>query len=375
MTLPLVLHTITELNYGGAEQLLVNMLRYASQSATPAFRHQVVTLYDGDTPLAQQIRQIGIPVVDLQMKGNGRFAAPLRFWQLIRRERPFIIHNWLYHASLMGRTLGRLAQTPVIVTARHSVHLGSRQRERLHQWTGRFDDRTILICDFMRHQESGPATRYVTIYNGIPPLELPPRDAARAALRAELGLPATAVLSLTTGRLHPVKGHADVIPAVAPLVEQWPQLHFVWAGEGEQRPLLEAKLATHNLTSHIHLLGNRADVPHLLAASDLFLMPSQWEGISVAILEAMAAGLPVVATAVGGTPELVIHNETGLLIPPQDPEALAQAVSHLLSHPEQAAQMGQNGRQRAATHFTIQRMVTQIETLYERLLREKGLAV
>ncbi len=371
MTKPLVLHAITELNYGGAEQLLVNMLRYVGQTMDPAFRHQVVTLYDGATPLAAQIRQTGTPVVDLQMKGAGRFAAPYRFWQLVRRERPSIIHNWLYHASLLGRTLGRWAGTPVIVTARHSVHLGSPARERLHHWTGRFDDRTILICDFMHGQEVGRASRYVTIYNGIPPLALPPRQTARASLRAELGLPATAVLVLTTGRLHPVKGHADALPALAQVVAQRPETHFVWAGEGEERPRLEHWLREHTLTAHVHLLGARADVPALLAASDLFLLPSRWEGVSVAILEAMAAGLPVVATAVGGTPEVVVEGQTGLLVPPQDPHALAGAILRLLDRPEAAARLGEAGSQRVAAHFTLAHMVAQTEALYADLLRPK----
>jgi glycosyltransferase involved in cell wall biosynthesis len=364
----LVLHVITELNYGGAEQLLVNMLRQFEPISHNPFQHQVVTLYDGATPLAQQIRQMGIPVVDLQMKGSGRLTGPFRFWQLLRQERPVIIHNWLYHASLMGRILGRLAGVPIVVTARHSVQFGSIWREYLHRWTGRLDDRTILICDFMRQQEIGPAARYVTIYNGIPPIHFPVRTGARQALQTELKLPPTAVLVLTTGRLHPVKGHAEAIPALAQVVAQRPDVHFVWAGEGEERPLLEQRLARYNLTGRVHLLGNRDDVPALLTASDLFLLPSHSEGLSVAVLEAMAAGLPVVATAVGGTPELVIDGESGLLVPPRDPAALAEAILALLNDPGLAQRLGENGRYRATTQFTIQQMVQQTESLYEQLL-------
>ncbi|MBN1936534.1 MAG: glycosyltransferase [Anaerolineae bacterium] len=371
MTQPLILHTITELNRGGAEQLLVNMLQHASQSTAPRFRHHVVTLYDGDTPLAQQIRQMGIPVTDLQMKSAGRFSALLRFWQLLRRERPLVIHNWLYHASLMGRVFGRLARVPVILTALHSVHLGSPWRECLHRWTGHLDDRTILICNFLRQREFGPSSRYVTIYNGIPTLHFPPVDTARIELRAELHIPAESLIALTTGRLHPDKGHADLISVIARLIARRPDLHFVWAGDGEQRQWLEQQLTRQQLTSHVHLLGSRADVPYLLAASDLFVMPSHWEGASLAILEAMSAGLPVIATAVGGTPELIGDGETGLLVPPHEPEAMVQAILALLEQPEKAAQLARNGRQRVAEHFTIARMFEQTETLYTRLLQAK----
>jgi len=372
MTQPLILHTITELNRGGAEQLLVNTLRHAAQAPTPSFRHHVVALYDGDTPLAQQIRETGVPVTDLHMKSAGRFSAPLRFWQLLRRERPLVIHNWLYHASLMGRILGRLAGIPVIVTALHSVHLGSPLRERLHRWTGRLDDRTIMICNFLRQLEAGPPSRYVTIYNGVPTLQFPSPDTARSHLREALHIPSESIIALTTGRLHPDKGHADLIPAVARLITRNPHLHFVWAGDGEQRQYLEQQLRNQELTSHVHLLGSRADIPDLLAASDLFVMPSHWEGASLAILEAMSAGLPVIATAVGGTPELISDGETGLLVPPREPDVMAHTLLTLLEQPERAARLGQNGRQRVAERFTIAQMFAQNEALYKQLLQEKS---
>ncbi len=373
MNQPLVLHTITELNYGGAEQLLVNVLRYVLAQPTSQFRHQVVTLYDGQTPLSQELRALGVPVHDLQMKKSehGRVTAPYQFWRLLRQEKPAIIHNWLYHASLLGRTMGRLAQTPVIITARHTSQFGIPLRTRLYNWTGRLDDRTILICEAMRSTEQGAPERYITIYNGIPSLSLPPRETARAKLLAELGLPDTAVFILTIGRLHPAKGHRDTIPALRQLRTSHPHAHFLWVGDGEEYAHLAAQIAEANLTSHVHLLGKQPDIAPFLASADIFLLPSRWEGVPVAIQEAMAAGLPVVSTAVGGIPELVQDGQTGLLVPPQDPTALAQALITLLNDHGRATQMGQAGRQRIADHFTIEQMVTQTEALYERLLQEK----
>ncbi len=369
-----VLHLITELNSGGAEQLLATSM----QQKWPAhYRHSVVTLYDGDTALAESIRQVGIPVVDLAMKRNGRIRGLWQFYRLLRQERPHIIHSWLIHAALLGRVMGRLTGVPIIVTARHSVDFGSGLRQRLNRWTSHLDDRTIAICDHMRQVEmaqTGVATeKIVTIFNGIPNVTFPERQSARTALLQSLRLPPDALLVGTVGRLHAAKGHADLAEAVPQIVTAMPQVHFVWIGDGPERTALEAQVKRLEIAGHVHFLGDRTDVPALLVALDLFVMPSRWEGLSVGILEAMAAGLPVVATAVGGSPELVIDGEAGRLVPPQDAAVLAQAIRQILINPVLARQMGAAGRQRVQSHFTIEQMVRQTEQLYDALLQMKGL--
>lgn len=369
-----VMHLITELNSGGAEQLLATN----TQHAWPAhFRHSVVTLYDGDTALADSIRQAGVPVVDLAMKRNGRFQGLWRFYRLLRQERPHIIHSWLIHAALLGRVLGRLTGVPIIVTARHSVNLGGGLRQKLNRWTRRLDDKTIAICDHMRQvemdQTGAAADKIVTIYNGIPEIAFPPPPPARLALCQTLHLPPDVLLVGTVGRLHAAKGHADLAAAIPQITASFPQAHFVWIGDGGERSALETQVERLEVAEHVHFLGDRTDVPDLLAGLDLFVMPSRWEGLSVAIAEAMAAGLPVVATAVGGTPELVIDGETGWLVPPQDSPALAQAIQQMLENMPQARKMGVAGRQRVQNQFTIAEMVRQTALLYDSLLQAKGL--
>ena len=370
------MHLITELNYGGAEQLLANTMQHVWSEQ---FRHIVVTLYDGDTPPADSIRRAGVPVVDLAMKRNGRLRGLWQFFRLLRQERPEIIHNWLIHAALLGRVMGRLLGVPVIVSARHSVNFGNSLRRWLNCWTIRLDDRTIAICDHMHQVEmaqTGAATdKIVTIYNGIPKISFPSRESARASLLGALQLPPEARLVGTVGRLHAAKGHADMVMAIPQIVAQQPLAHFIWIGDGPERVALEAQVEQLEVAGHVHFLGDRNDVPELLAALALFVMPSRWEGLSIAIMEAMATGLPVVATAVGGTPELVVDGETGLLVPPQDADSLAQAIRQLLENPALARRMGEAGRQRVQNHFTIAEMVSQTEQLYDMILRQKGLIV
>jgi sugar transferase (PEP-CTERM/EpsH1 system associated) len=368
-----VLHLITELNFGGAEQLLVDSLRY-SQSGR--FRYEVVTLFDGDTSLAAALRQAGIPVTDLRLKSAGRIGRLWRFYRRLRRERPAILQGWLIHAILLGRVLGRLAGVPVIIAARHSVNLGGRFRDSLNRLTAPLSNCTIAICDLMRRVEiaqgGAPPDKIVTIYNGIPPLEFPPRDVARMTLRRRLDLPDDAVVVGTVARLHAIKGHAVLAHAIPRIVAQRPQAHFVWVGDGQERDNLARLVAELGVAAHVYFAGSQGDVPHWLAGMDLFMLPSLGEGVSVALLEAMAAELPVVATAVGGTPEVVVEGETGLLVPPRDPAALAEAIITLLRDPARMADMGRNGRQRVANQFSLEKMIQQTETLYEALIQEKS---
>lgn len=367
-----ILHLITELNFGGAEQLLVNTLLH---SRPDRFRHEVVTLFAGDTPLAEALRQAGVPVSDLRLKSAGRFGRLWQFYRRLRRDKPAVVHGWLIHAILVARVLGRLAGVPIIISARHSVNLGGRSRVWLNRLTARLNDCTIAICDLMRRvemeQTGMPPDKIVTIYNGVPPLNFPSREAARAALCQQLGLPENVIIVGTVARLHEAKGHADLVRAIPYIVAERPQTHFVWLGEGDQQDNLIRLVEALGVAAHVHFAGSQTNVPVWLAGMDLFVLPSLWEGLSVALLEAMAASLPVVATAVGGTPEVILDGVTGLLVPPRDPAALAASLLSLLRDPARAAQMGESGRQRVADHFTLDNMIQQTEALYEALLAEK----
>jgi len=373
MTQPIkVMHLITDLYRGGAESILRDLVAYSDRDR---FTHVVVTLFAGDTPLAEEIKGHGVPVIDLGMTAKWRVAGLWRLCRTIRRESPDIIHGWLYHTNVLSRVFGRLCGVPIVISAHHSVSTERAHRDLVYKWTSRLDDRAIAVCESVRRAEierTGiPDERIVTIYNGIPAIDFPNRETARALLEEELGLSRGVRIVGTVGRLSAAKGYADFARAIEIVLRDHPDSHFVWIGGGEERENLESLTETLGIERSVHMLGDRSDVAGLLAAMDLFVLPSHWEGLSVALLEAMAAGLPAVATAVGGTPEVVVDGETGLLVPPSEPSTLANAVTGLLTDPARAKKMGEAGKLRVAADFAVKRMVGEIETLYQKLLKEK----
>lgn len=367
-----VLHFITELDIGGAQTALYRLLANRQDAR---YRFHVVCLYNGDGKTAQQIRELGIPVTDLAMTSPWRVTAFWRLYRLLRRERPYLLHTWLFHANIPGRMIGRLAGVPIIITGRRGMRIGGPRRELITRFTAALDDRVVAVCQMVRQAEirqaGGKPEKIITIYNGVDPEKY--KNSAREDVRQRWGIEADAALLGAVGRLHPVKGLADLLQAVAGLRSAYPHVRLLLVGDGPLRAELERQAAALDISETVIFTGAQKDVPAILSALDVLVLPSLAEGLSNVLLEAMAAGLPVVATAVGGTPELVIDGETGRLVPPQDAASLAQAIQQLLANPAQARQMGQAGRQRVQAHFTIRQMVRQTEQLYETLLQEKGL--
>lgn len=189
------------------------------------------------------------------------------------------------------------------------------------------------------------------------------------SLRAALGLDEQARLIITVGRLTEQKGQTYLIDAAPQIIETHPETHFLIVGEGELRSSLLAQVIKTGYTKHFHFLGNRQDVPNLLATAELFVLPSLWEGLSIALLEAMAAGKPIVATAVAGTNQVMLNHQTGLIVPPTDSPALAQAICQLLAQPDQAQMMGQAAQQQVITHYSAQKQAEEHRVLYQKLLK------
>jgi len=372
MTVKLV-HLITELSNGGAQSALLRLLRGLDRTR---FTPVVACLYNGDGEVARQIRALEIPVIDLGMQHKWQVGAFTRLYRLLRREKPAILHTWMFHANLAGRIIGRLAGIPHLVTARRNVEIGGAHREWLTRWTAFLDERVIAVCELARQAEINNAgaapEKVITIYNGVDPAEFDcDGEATRNRGRRQWNIPDEALLIGTVGRLHPQKGFADLLTALPDLCNTFPQVKLLLIGDGELRAALEAQATTLGIGERVIFAGLRTDVPALLCALDLFVLPSLWEGLPNVILEAMASGLPVIATAVGGTPEVVIQEETGILTPPGDTTALADAIARLLSDPALRSRMGKQGRARVLHHFSIRQAVQRTVTLYDELLVAK----
>ena len=216
------------------------------------------------------------------------------------------------------------------------------------------------------------ADKITIVHNGtdLPDFKESDVALARAALRAELGLPEQAIVILTLARLAPNKGHCYLIEAMPEVLRAHPNVHFVFAGEHDQAEPLIAQIKTLGLGSHIHLLGFRSDVHHLLAASDFFALPSLVEGFSLALVEALAAGLPTVATNVGGASEVIQSGQGGILVPPADSAALAAALNHLLSLDEAEVQRQRRAARRAAQPFSTQAMAEKTLRVYSEVVHQ-----
>jgi glycosyltransferase involved in cell wall biosynthesis len=367
---PVILYLITELSTGGAQAALLRLLKGLDRER---FTPTVACLYNGDGAIAREIRVLGVPVFDAKMRHKAGLPALLRLYHHIRRVRPAILHTSLFHANLPGRVLGRLAglagtPAPIIICSERTMAMEPEWRYRVNRWTIGLVDRVIAVSanvrDFCVSRIGLPDEKLVVIHNGVqvPASPLSPREA-----RAELGLPRDGLVIGTVSRLDPVKGVDFLIRALA----QTKGVTLVIIGDGPQHAALETLASDLGVADQIHWAGHRRDVPHLLPALDVFVQPSLHEGMPNTVLEAMTAGLPVVATAVGGTPEVVVDGITGLLVPPCDPDGLAQAINALLGDPDLRRKMGRAGKERVARYFTVERMVEQTQRLYEQLLTEK----
>jgi glycosyltransferase involved in cell wall biosynthesis len=284
----------------------------------------------------------------------------------------------MFHANFLGRIVGRLASVPVVITSRRNVDIGGDLRELLNRWTSSLDDAVVAVCESARELEIERSRvvpdKVITIYNGVAVARFAVSNRRAAAhVRETFGIPLEAPLLGSVCRLHLQKGYADLLTALTRVQARVPAVRLLLVGEGELRSQLEAQAQAMGLSEAVIFAGARTDVPEILAGLDVFVLPSLWEGMSNAVLEAMAAGLPVVATGVGGTPEVVVDGVTGLLVAAGDAGALARSLTRLLCDPELRRRMGQAGRERVAQRFTVGRMVEQTQRLYERLLRGKGI--
>jgi glycosyltransferase involved in cell wall biosynthesis len=368
-----ILHLIVELSVGGAQSALLRLLGSLNRER---FTPQVACFYNSNSLVAQQIRGLGIPVTDLRMPSNYRIDALFRLHHLLRRERIAILHTWMFHANLAGRITGWLANVPIVITSRRNTNIGGNTREFINRWTSCLDQKVIAVSEAARQAEiiraGVPAEKVVTIYNGIDPTPYQISDhRVTARLRQSLGIPADCLLIGTVSRLHPQKGIDYLLSALLPVRERFPDVRLLLAGDGELRSELQTRVFELGLVETVIFIGMRTDIPEFLATLDLFVLPSLWEGLPNVLLEAMAARKAIVATAVGGTTELIRHGENGLLVPPRDSAGLSDAILNLLSDHNKRSQMGNMGFLRVSRDFSLTKMVISIEAIYYELLAQR----
>ncbi len=374
-----MVHCIGTLRLGGAEKQLAELIR----RLPPDRFEQSLVLLQGGGPLLEDVRAAGCEVIELGWnqrfrKWNPRCWLALarvlgRYVRFLRRRRPRILHAQLYWANNLSVLAGRLARVPVIVTSRLQLSHYKRGRPLL-QWienlanrytTAVFANSEAVKADALAHERLNPEIVRI-IYNGVL-LEAFERPDP-APLRRELGIEPGRVVVVAVANLHPYKGHDDLLRAAARLAPRRPELLLLLPGRDQgMRAELERLIDELKLGGQVRLLGERSDIPALLALAEIVVHPSHEEGFSNAILEAMAAGRPVIVSNVGGNPEAVIDGETGLLFPARDAAALAEALERLLADRALRQRLGAAARRRVQTEFSMDRLVADFARWYEEL--------
>lgn len=369
-----VLHVIHSLAPGGAEAVLIDL---AAAAPTTNLTLAVMPLVQGaDQRYLRALHALDVPVLSLDLPSRWDPRAFPRSLARLEAWRPHIVHTHMQHADIVGALAARRLQVPMVSTL-HALHDEPGAIPRIKRWVAaaaRLSTaaRTISVSDAQRrwYLDAFPgadARHVVTIHNGVADPWAGPRDAAATAqLRRSLGVPATAVMVVQIGMLRPGKGHTDLLAAVRMLPAQ-PAVHVVIVGDGPLRTQVEAE--AQDVAGTVRFTGFRHDVPAILDSCDIAVQPSEFDALPTALIQALAAGKPAVATAVGGIPEIVTADE-GVLVPPRDPSALAAAIGALAADPQRRTRLGISARRRFERCFEARAWAAALQDLYAEIRAE-----
>ena len=355
---------VLSLSPGGTERLVIELCRRLADHVDT-----VVCCLDEPGDWAVEVTRLNIPVISLARQPGFHPSLSLRLGEALRAHRIDVIHCHHYSPYVYAVLAAMLHPSVRVVFTEHGRLHGvgpSPKRRLVNPLLSRWPARKFAVSAALKNDmvaEGFPERSIEVLYNGIE-LGHRPRPAERAAMRASIGVPGDALVIGTVGRLDPVKNLGALLEARALLSARFPDARLVIAGDGPERQALSDRAHALGIGEATYFTGYRTDVRALMAAFDLYVNCSTYEGVSLTILEAMATTLPVIAADVGGNPEVVVHHETGLLIT-QRPHALASAIVALASNAAQRHAMGEAGRWRVKRHFTIDRMVKDYAAAYQ----------
>jgi glycosyltransferase involved in cell wall biosynthesis len=383
-----VLRAITRLNIGGPAIHAILLTRGLQDEH---FRSLLVSGQEGpgegnmlDLAKRQAVRPLIVPELGREVSLLNDLAAVGRLHRLIRGARPQIVHTHLAKAGTTARLAARLAGVPIVLHTYHGhvfhSYFGPAKTAlflNIERLLGQLSDRIIAVGEQQRRELIGyrvaPPEKIVSIPLGLQIEAMLDAERERGRLRAELGLNGVDKLVGIVARLVPIKAHEDFLAAAAEIRRRDPASRFLIVGDGERRAELEAQARALGLEDRTHFLGWRRDMRAVYADLDVVVLSSLNEGSPVAIIEAMAAGRPVVSTDVGGVAEVVSAGQSGLLVERRNPAALAEAVASVLGDPAEAERLGAAGRAAVYPKYASSRLIADLRRLYLELAREKGL--
>ena len=371
-----VFYLVDSLNVGGTETQAVELaLRL------PTAEYEIVMgCLRAEGPLLERLKGSAVSVREFHPAGG--LDSPSGLWEVarlaayLRRERFDVVHTHDLWSNLMGVTAARLAGVPAIISSRRDLaHFDWYQGKRRH-WLRRIQNLSGVVLanatpirDALIAEDGFAPEKLRVIHNGVDTAKF-----QRAKSDRERLFPAASneKLVVLVGNMHSdVKGQGWLIDAAPGVLREFPEVRFVFAGDGELRPQFEARAAKLRLASKFMFLGRRSDIPEILASCDIAVLPSRAEGLPNAVLEYMAAGLPTIATRVGGNAELVQDGVTGLLVPAENADTLADALLRLLRNPEQARQIASQGQRFAVENFSFERLIREVDEMYTELLQRQ----
>ncbi|MFH2052577.1 MAG: glycosyltransferase [bacterium] len=371
-----VAHVIGTLQTGGAEMALVNYLRVADQVH---FRHTVICLTKAGEN-ADLVRELGVDVVVIRTRIRAMPFDVLRLGRWLSRNRVAVVHTHMFSAAMLGRLAGLAGNVSLLVTTEHGKEPWKRRRHILvDRFLGARTFRQIAVSEDVRRirmeRDGAPEARLVLIPNSV---SIPDRvrdSGIRTRIRAEFGLNEEAVVIGSVGRVVDAKAYPVLVEAMALLRDRFPGLFWLQVGDGPEREDLVRAIKVRGLSDRIITAGNRRDVNDILHALDVWVMSSRREGLPVALLEAMAAELPIVATDVGGIPDAVTNGSSARLVPAEDPAALAGAIAEVIEHPELAQRLAAKARADVEARYGNREVALRIEAIYREGLASRGLLV
>ena len=362
------MHLIYRFQEGGAERVVLNIASKSDRSAI----HSTICSTVPASPLKHQLHP-DVTLFELQRRPGNDPSFVWQLFQLLRRERPHILHTHSWGTLCEGLIAGRMARVPAIVHLEHGTLQTKKYQVQIQRWAWPQTNRLLAVCenvaDRMAHIVGVPRRGIKVIRNGVDlrRFQIERRDEARL----RLDVPPGVLVVGTAGRLAAVKDHITLLNALRLVHTSEVPLLAVIAGEGPLRAAIEAKIVSLGLQGRVRLLGHQPNIETVLAALDLFVLSSQSEGLPMAVLEAMASGLPVISTRVGGIDEIIQPGRTGLLVEPKSPEALANAIGLLARDRDGRERMGAAGRERATQEFSLEAMVADYQRLYFEVARER----
>ncbi|HRQ23124.1 MAG TPA: glycosyltransferase [Anaerolineales bacterium] len=371
-----IIYVIDSLKMGGAERLTASILRNLSDEFSP--RVCVFKVKDGN-PMAEQIEKLGVPVDLLPIPYLRDVTALPRLTRYLKQVKADLVHGQLEFGSMLGSIAAKWHRLPFVATLHTMSSQKVPMKKKLHGeleffFLRHFCDTVISVSDearqFYLEISSLRPSQLVTIYNGVELSHFERRDPRKPydEIRAQLGVPADAKFLTTVAVLRELKGIQFMIRAMPKILEQLPNAYYLIVGGGKYKDELVREVELAGVGSRVIFAGQRDDVADFLNASDVFVLPTLTEALPTVLAEAMAARLPIIASAVGGIPEMITDGENGILLPPADTEALADACLRLLSDEDAAKSMGDAGWSVANRKFNIRVQVEQLRELYLKLI-------